>query len=154
VLTGDGSGFGVHSIGAQDVQIIGCTIQEYARGIHLDTVEGVTVTQSVLTNNSEWGLHIVGGSGFRASQLYISENDNGLLINAIDGANLEQIHACHNLGTDIAAWDSSDLTGVNNACTITEGWADTGADVCTFTCSGPVTIMRSIYLPMVMRSGD
>ncbi|MCD6287308.1 MAG: right-handed parallel beta-helix repeat-containing protein, partial [Anaerolineae bacterium] len=149
VLMGGGSGIGIRGLNGNGITIIGCTVAHYTEGIHLDGVSNGTVAQSVLMANAEWGLHASGVSGLSTTQLYVADNGNGLLLEGADGATLEQVTVCPNIGTDIAAWESFNLTGKENACDITEGWQDAGFEACTYACSVPVT--RRVYLPLVLR---
>ena len=55
------------------------------------------------------------------------------------------------MGTDIGAFGSQGVTGSDNACDITEDYHDTGAEGCTYVCSGDVPITRVVYLPLVVR---
>ncbi|MCJ7550152.1 MAG: right-handed parallel beta-helix repeat-containing protein, partial [Anaerolineae bacterium] len=151
VLMGDDSGIGIRGIGGNGITVTGCTVAHYALGIHLDGVSDGTVAQSVLMANAEWGLHASGVSGLRAAQLYVADNGNGLLLFQADDATLEEVTVCPNTGTDIAAWESQNLTGTDNACDVTEDWHDAGFEACTYACSGPVVIMRGVYLPLVLR---
>ncbi len=149
ILMGGGAGVGIRGIGGNGITVTGCTVLSYAEGVRLEGVSAGTVDQSVLMANAEWGLHATGVSELQASQLYVADNGNGLLLFQADGATLEQVTVCPNTGTDIAAFESLGLTGTDNACDVTEGWQDTGFEACTYACSGPV--MRGIYLPLVLR---
>jgi hypothetical protein len=149
VLMGDGSGIGIRGLNGNGITVIGCTVAHYEQGIRLERVSNGTVAQSVLMANGAWGLHASGVSELSITQLYVADNGNGLLLEGANGATLEQVTVCPNTGTDIAAWESLNLTGTDNACDITEGWQDAGFEACTYACSGPV--IRRIYLPLVLR---
>ncbi len=152
-LIGDGGGIGILSEGTQSVTIENCYVERYATGIVMQGVGDGTLSDSMMTANSDWGLVAENAPNLSVRQNYIVENAGGIHLLDTDGVAVERNYICANDSIDIHSEVNGASSGAQNACGTAEGWLDEGGTPCEFQCTVAGQILNpSIYLPLVIRN--
>jgi len=140
-LFGNGDGIAITSDSTKNITIKNCYIQHFGTGIMLNNVEGASVIQSALIDNSDSGIEIVGGDITKISENFIKGNSYGIQIYSSADTQLTRNLLCPNTYMDIYTATSVNSTGIDNACDSISNWNDTGSARCTFSC----TLLTSLF---------
>ena len=120
-----------------DCEINSNQVSENGEGITMNASQW-TVKSSVVTNNSGSGIYVGRSDTDIKSNVVCKNKGDGIHVadEGVENVTLESNTVCNNQGMDIFAEQFSSASGVDNACNMTYNYNDTGAEGCTYDCTG------------------
>jgi parallel beta-helix repeat protein len=95
IVTGSGSGIGIHAAGRRGVTITRCVVSGFAEGIALEDTSESTLSENAATENVSVGIRLTGADGNRVSGNHVadtrgpSQQANGLVLASSSGNQVE-----------------------------------------------------------------